>query len=265
MAHADEYHDAMVALLELIWGDGFMAPGGPGNVRRMVEGIPLRGRRLLDVGCGIGGPALQLAEEEGARVLGIDLEAPLIERARQRAKQRGLEDRVEFRVVSPGALPCDDASLDVVLSAGALTQIEDKLGMLEECLRVLRPGGWVTCYDWMKSDGEYSADMRHWFEMEGLSYAMETLEGHRRLFERAGFVEIETTDASDWYRRKAREEYEQLKGPLDTRMRELIGDAQADHFVENWRAMVVVCEKGEMRQGYSRARKPPSDSASSVG
>ena len=41
MSHEDEYHDGMIALLELIWGEGFMAPGGPGNVAKMVEGLSL--------------------------------------------------------------------------------------------------------------------------------------------------------------------------------------------------------------------------------
>lgn len=256
MAHQDEYHDAMVSLLELIWGEGFMAPGGPGNVRRMVEGLDLRDRRLLDIGCGIGGPALQLAEETGARVLGIDLEPPLIERAERSAAARGLEGRVEFRVVEPGPLPCDDGSMDVVLSAGAFTQTADKAGMFRECLRVLQPGGVLTCYDWMRRDDAYSEDMLRWFELEGLTYAMETLEDHRRLLEEAGFVDVETTDASAWYRRRVAEEYEQLRGPLYPLMLERIGRENADHFVENWRAMVVVCEKGEMRQGYCRARRP---------
>ncbi|MEX2295917.1 MAG: hypothetical protein WD715_00770 [Dongiaceae bacterium] len=47
-----------------------------------------------------------------------------------------------------------------------------------------------------------------------------------------------------------------MKGPLNPRMVELLGQEKADHFVENWRAMVVVLEKGEKRPGRYRARKP---------
>jgi hypothetical protein len=36
----------------------------------------------------------------------------------------------------------------------------------------------------------------------------------------------------------------------------LIGEAQATHMIEDWRSMVVVCEKGELRQGYTRGRRP---------
>lgn len=256
MSHVDEYHDAMVALLELVWGEGFMAPGGTGNVSRMVEGMAPGGKDVLDIGCGIGGPACYLAGTYGARVVGIDLEKPLIERADRLREQMNVGDLVEFRQVDGNGLPFDDNSFDIVMSSGALTQTEDKLGMFRDCFRILRGGGYITCYDWMKTDGNYSDDMKYWFKMEGLTYAMETLERHGELLEQAGFVNISTMDASDWYRNRARSEYEHLRGDLYDKTVALIGREQADHFVENWRALVVVCEKGEMRQGYYRGMKP---------
>ena len=47
-----------------------------------------------------------------------------------------------------------------------------------------------------------------------------------------------------------------MKGRLYPTMVERLGQKDADHFVENWRAMLVVCEKGEMLQGYCRGRRP---------
>jgi len=82
MSHQPEYHDSMVTMLELVWGQGYMAPGGSGNVAKMLDGLQTRGRRLLDIGCGIGGPALEMARTYGAEVVGVDLEKPLVERAR---------------------------------------------------------------------------------------------------------------------------------------------------------------------------------------
>jgi len=83
--HVGEYHDTMVAFLEWIWGRDFMAPGGEGNVDKLVASIDLAGKRVLDIGCGIGGPAFVLARKYGAHVTGIDLEPQLIERATRRA------------------------------------------------------------------------------------------------------------------------------------------------------------------------------------
>jgi phosphoethanolamine N-methyltransferase len=256
MSQADEYHDAMIDMLELVWGDGFMAPGGPGNVAKMVEGIDLRDRLVVDVGCGIGGPACVLAEQFGARVVGVDLEAPLVELARQRAEKSSLGDRVRFELVDGGPLPFADGSVDVVLSAGAFTQTEDKLGAFRDCHRVLKRGGAITLYDWTCSGGELSSDMLRWIELEGLTYSLETQDRYAEILEAAGFIDIRVEDASEWYRRRAIEEYELMKGPLLSRMVELIGRKQAEHFVENWRAMTIVCQMGEMRQGYARGRKP---------
>ena len=98
--------------------------------------------------------------------------------------------------------------------------------------------------------------MHYWFKMEGLTFALETLENYGRILTDCGFVDVSVEDASDWYRKRAREEYEIIKGDLYPRMLELIGTDDSEHFVENWRAMVIVCESGEMRQGYTRGRKP---------
>ena len=254
--HQNEYEDALVAILGLVWGEGFMAPGGEGNVEKMVEGLELEGRRVLDIGCGIGGPACILAETYGAHVVATDLEPPLIERARLRAARLGLSDRIEFEVVNTGPLSFESETFDLVMSSGGVTQTADKLGMFQECLRVLKPGGTFSLYDWMKSEGEYSQDMRYWFEMEGLTYVMETPRGQEATLSEAGFEEVSVVDGSAWYRAEVKREYERLRTRDFPRLVELVGEEAAKRAVENWRAMVVVCEKGEMLQVHSRARRP---------
>ena len=253
--HVSEYHEAMVAFLEWIWGRDFMAPGGEGNVDRLVEGIDLAGKRVLDIGCGIGGPAFHLARKHGAHVTGIDLEPQLIERATRRAAELGLSQQAEFRTVTLGPLDFPDASFDVIFTSGALTQTGDKVGIVAECLRVLEPGGILTCYDWLKSEAPISDDMRYFIRMEGLTYNLISLAELGRHLVEGGFTDVTMEDASDWYRRESRREYERMRGDR-RRVVELIGEAEADRMIEDWRSMVVVCEKGELRQGYTRGRRP---------
>jgi phosphoethanolamine N-methyltransferase len=254
--HVSEYHDSMVAFLEWIWGRDFMAPGGEGNVDRLVDGIDVAGKRVLDIGCGIGGPAFVLARKYGAHVTGIDLEPQLIERATRRAAELGLSQQTEFRAVTFGPINFPDKSFDVVFTSGALTQTENKAGIVAECFRVLKSGGVLTCYDWLKSDAEISDDMRYFIQMEGLTYNLITLAELGRYLIEGGFEDVTMEDASDWYRRESRREYDRMRGEGKRRVVELIGEAQADHMIEDWRSMVVVCEKGELRQGYTRGRKP---------
>jgi phosphoethanolamine N-methyltransferase len=254
--HQDEYHDAMVDMLELVWGEGFLAPGGADLVKQTVGGFDLSGKRVLDIGCGIGGGDIVLARDLGAEVVGIDLEPPLVERARRYAEAAGLDDRIAFEVVEAGPLGFPDASFDAVYSSGAFTQIEDKADAFAEVHRVLRPGGVFMVYDWMRGPEPYSDDMRTWFELEGLTYAMETLERHGALLRGAGFEGIELEDDGGWYRERCREELAQLQGPLKSKMLELLGEEQTAHFIEDWRAMLVVLDKGELRPGRYRAVKP---------
>jgi ubiquinone/menaquinone biosynthesis C-methylase UbiE len=256
MTHESEYHDEMIAMLEIIWGPGFMTPGGEGNIANLIEGLDVRDRRILDIGCGIGGPAVVLAEKYGANVVGIDIEPEVVSRAQRRAKDLGIDSRCEFLLVEPGPMPFPDESFDVVLSSGVIMQIEDKQKVFEESLRVLKPGGALTSYDWMKPEGEFGDDMRYWFEMERLTYDIKTFAEYETLLRDAGFADIQISDRSDWYRRKVKEEYEQIQTVLYPRMLDSLGKEEADHFVENWRAMKVVCEQGDVFQGYYRARKP---------
>jgi hypothetical protein len=58
-----------VAQLETIWGEGFMSPGGPAEVGRIVAGVPIAGCDVLDIGCGTVGAPLASAQRRGERVL----------------------------------------------------------------------------------------------------------------------------------------------------------------------------------------------------
>jgi phosphoethanolamine N-methyltransferase len=253
--HIDEYGDEMVAFLELIWGKGFLAPGGKQNIRRMTEGIVTKDRYVLDIGSGIGGGDIVLARDFGARVLGIDIEAPLVQTARAYAEGADLTDRVAFRHVRAGNLDFPDGIFDIVYSAGAFTQISDKSGMFAECHRVLKPGGVLTTYDWMGTDRPYSATMLEWFRLEGLTYNLRSLVTHRQLLLDAGFVDVEVVDDGGWYAAEARRELDLLKGDLGGEARALIGDDSYQHFIADWTAMVSVLEDGELVPGYLRGFK----------
>ena len=125
-----------------------MAPGGPELPDRLVAGLELQGKRLLDIGSGLGGPSCHLAEKHGAIVTGVDIEPQLVEISNRRALRRGLAEQVEFRLVEPGSLPFADNSFDVVFGRDSMIHIEDKPALFREVMRVLRPGGIFAASDW---------------------------------------------------------------------------------------------------------------------
>ena len=85
---------------------------------------------------------------------------------------------------------------------------------------------------------------------------LETLKHRERILGEAGFTDIEVEDCSPWYRRRVQAEGAAIESNLYPQMAELMGQKDADHFVENWRALEVVCMKGDLLQAYQRARKP---------
>ena len=96
---------------------------------------------ILDIGCGIGGPARWIAAKYGCRVTGVDLTPEYCEAAVQLNSLTGLADRINIVHGSALALPVPDAAFDCAFSQAALMNISDKPGCVREALRVLRPGG----------------------------------------------------------------------------------------------------------------------------
>jgi len=145
-----EYTDESISFLETLWGEGYLSPGGPEEVRAVLEGIDLTGKTVLDIGCGSGGITRSLAADYGAaRVVGIDVEAPVLEQARLRAKDDETSDRLEFIQVEPGPLPFADGEFDIVFSKDSMIHIPDKETLFADIMRILAPGGWLVASDWL--------------------------------------------------------------------------------------------------------------------
>ena len=102
---------------------------------------PKASDHLLDIGCGIGGPARWIAAKYRCRVTGVDLTPEFCVAARELNAATGLADRVRILHGSALSLPVPEDSFDHAYSHAALMNISDKLGVFREALRVLRPGG----------------------------------------------------------------------------------------------------------------------------
>jgi SAM-dependent methyltransferase len=116
-------------------------------VSEVVVGMsePLAGRRVVDVGCGTGNAAL-LAATSGAVVTGVDPAARLLEVARGRAAEQGLE--VNFVVGEAGNIPLPDHQADLVLSVFAAIFAPDAEGAIKELVRVTAPDGVIRVTTW---------------------------------------------------------------------------------------------------------------------
>lgn len=112
------------------------------ELRRIAAELQLRrDGTLVDFGCGMGGPALWVARETGARLVGIDGALAATEGAAARAASVGMSERARFVVGSFAATGLDTASVDAAMSEDALQYTVSKQAALSEVARVLRPGG----------------------------------------------------------------------------------------------------------------------------
>ena len=241
-------------VIDLVWGRGYIAPGGDDNVAKIVEGVDLSDRVVIDFGSGSGGGAVALAKNHGARVIGLELEPPLVERSREIAAEAGVADRVEFRCVEPGPLALEDQSIDVFYTSGVMIHVPDRDALLREVMRVLRPGGWLVGYDWFV-ERETEETLR-WAEAAELHFHVANLALYHQLLESNGFESVSSHDATAWYKVQATNELEQMRGPLYQAAKELADEQVINNLILEWEALVDSIAIGALSQGYFRGRKP---------
>jgi phosphoethanolamine N-methyltransferase len=208
---------------------------------------------VLDIGCGIGRVDQVLLSLGAAKVMAIDVAAPLVALARKRFT----DPRITFQVIEPEKpLPFPDASFDVVFTKDAWLHVLDKPALLREVHRVLKPGGRLAGGDWMKGPEPFSADMIYFIELEGIPYHPATLAEYGIMLHGVGFEDVKLVDINAWYRDLARQELARLKGELFGLMTEKLGTEVRDHYLEDWRMLTVVLDKGELRPGRMWGAKP---------
>lgn len=103
--------------------------------------------RVVDAGCGIGGSALWIAEHIGAAVVGVNINPRQIEQARQLAKERRLDKRVQFHVADFCATRLAGESFNIAWALESACYAEDKRLLLRELWRLLKPGGRLVVAD----------------------------------------------------------------------------------------------------------------------
>lgn len=253
-----EYDDQLTFFLEAVWGEGFMSPGGIDEVDRYLTDIDLAGRRVLDIGCGLGGIEIHLVKQHRvAMVTGIDIDQPLIDRCEHLAQKHDVVAQTNFVCVEPGPLPFGDASFDVVTSKDSIIHISNKHQLAADVHRVLTTDGWFVASDWLAGyEGEPSPEMQAYLEAEGLDFGLASAQVYRQALEQAGFVDIDIVDRNDWYRQHARVEREQMAGSLYQDVTAEVGKEFMDHEIDVWDKMIIALDQGQLRPTHLRGRKP---------
>jgi ubiquinone/menaquinone biosynthesis C-methylase UbiE len=147
--HAPTVEDA----IELS-GIEMLHPGGISLTRRTAEVARMRpGLQVLDVSSGRGTQAIYYAQETGVEVTGVDISEQMVRSASRNALRAGVSDRVHFQWGDSQRLPFPDSRFDAVVNECAVGIPENSQAVLDEMLRVVKPGGLVVIHEstWRKS------------------------------------------------------------------------------------------------------------------
>lgn len=130
---------------------------------------------VLEVGCGIGGPACHLAAWTGAKYWGLTPNQKQIELARKLAIEVGVANRVAFNEGFADDLPYPNESFDVVLFFESPCHFPDRNRFFREVARVLRPSGRLAGEDWLASEGRPSRTIEEYIHPICNTWATPTL------------------------------------------------------------------------------------------
>ncbi len=177
-------------------GVPFFNIGGSTSMGRLAELCHLApGSRVLEVGCGTGTNACYLAEKYGCSVVGIDVAEQMVAQATRRAEERGLADRVSFRVGDAYALDFPDASFDAVVTV-FVSQFLDPQRAFPGFNRVLKTGGHLGINELYRADDvppeareRVDSSIREFCELTELPFTLRTPSTWRGAFTDAGFTE----------------------------------------------------------------------------
>jgi SAM-dependent methyltransferase len=175
-----------------VLGKQVIHPGGRASTDRLLELADVQpGRRVLDVGCGVGTTAIRLAREYGADVVAADIAPLMRDRATANVSSARVTDQVRVDDADILSLPYDDDSFDVVV-AEAVTMFVSRRRAAAELARVTKPGGRVlaTEFYWRETPSQEAREIFLGQVCPGMRF--DSVEEWTAIYGGAGLVDIRT-------------------------------------------------------------------------
>ncbi|XP_057974304.1 24-methylenesterol C-methyltransferase 2 [Malania oleifera] len=175
----DTFYNLVTDIYEWGWGQSFhFSPSVPGKSHReatrlheemaadLISAKP--GQRIIDVGCGVGGPMRAIAAHSRSNVVGITINEYQVNRARAHNRKAGLDSLCEVVCGNFLEMPFADASFDGAYSIEATCHAPKLEEVYAEIFRVLKPGSLYVSYEWVTTDKFVAGDAEHVEIIQGI-------------------------------------------------------------------------------------------------
>lgn len=217
-------------------------------------GIP-EGATVLDVGCGVGGSSLWLAQHRHCEVVGITISPVQVDLARQRAAAAGLDARVRFERFDANHLEAFPGKFDAVWIIECSEHIFDKAQFFRNIAALLQPGGRLALCAWLKAQPVANPAHERLVQevCEGmLCPALATLDDYKCWLEKSGFHQIKGDDITAHTARTWDICCQTLHRP-EIKAFLYFSDAETRRFADAFRAIQRAYAEGAMAYGMFSA------------
>ncbi|CAL4062528.1 unnamed protein product [Meganyctiphanes norvegica] len=188
------YKEEFIIKRERFYGKHYLSPGGEEATRELFLRMGLQpGEKVLDIGCGQGGPAMCMARYYGAHVHGLELATNMVKLGKERlaVSESFVKQRVQLELADATTVQLRKDHYDVIYSKDSIVHIKEKTKLFEKCKDAVRPGGRLFITDWCLGDKQPSQNFIDYYNND---FNIETISSNVQHMEAAGFKGVKYED-----------------------------------------------------------------------
>lgn len=229
------YDDKNIYMLESVYGRGYLSPGGDDEVNAIIENtISVKGKAVLDLGCGLGGSSIALAKNHHAKqVTAADIDPAVLARATELVAAEDLNHVITLRRIDAGPLPFGPNTFDVVYMTAVSCHIQNLIPFFEEVNRVLVLGGDLIGIEWLiGSDPDSYQRWDQLLQQQGLNFFFVSEDAFRQSLADASFNTVSLHDRTKSMARLTAAILNRVRDDLRENLEALLGSKNYQDFSE---------------------------------